>query len=190
MQTLSLPSAQFSSVAQSCLTLRHHGLQHTSLSCLSPNSQSLFKLMSIESVMPSNLLLLCNPFSSCLQPFSASGSFPVSQFFTSGGQRIGASASASVLPVKIQDQSPLGWTDLISLQSKGLSRVFSNTTVQKHQLALSFFMVQLPYPYMTTGKTITLTRWTFVGEVISLLFNMLTRLVMAFLPRSKCLLIS
>ena len=159
-------------------------------SFLSPSSQSLFKLLSIESMMPSNLLILCHPFSSCLQPFSAPGSFPISQFFTSGGQRIGASASASVLPVNIQDQSPLGRTGLISLQSKGLSRVFSNTIVQKHRLALSFFMVQLPHPYMTTGKTIALTRWTFVGEVISLLFNMLTRLVIAFLPRSKHLLIS
>ena len=73
------------------------------------------------------------PFSSHLQSFPASGSFPVSQFFTSGGQSTGASASASVLPMNIQDCSPLGWTGLISLQSKGLSRLFSNTTVQKHQ---------------------------------------------------------
>ena len=73
------------------------------------------------------------PFSSCLQSFPASGSFPMSQFFASGGQTIGVSASASVLPMNTQDWSPLGWTDWISLQSKGLSRVFSNTTVQKHQ---------------------------------------------------------
>ena len=79
------------------------------------------------------------PLSSCLQSFPASGSFPVSQFFASGSQRIGASASASVLPMTIQDWVPLGLTDLISLQSKGLSRVFSNTTVQKHQ----FFHTQL-----------------------------------------------
>ena len=72
-------------------------------------------------------------FSSCLQPFPTSGSFPMSQFFTSGGQSIGISASASVLPMNIQDRSPLGWTGWISLQSKGLSRVFSNTTLQKHQ---------------------------------------------------------
>ena len=87
-------------------------------------SQSLLKLMSIESVMPSNYLI-----SSCLQSFPASGSFPESQFFASGGQRIGASASASVLPMNIQDWFPLGLTDLIFLLSKGLSRVFSNTTV-------------------------------------------------------------
>ena len=85
------------------------------------NSQSLLKLMSIESVMPSNHLILCHPFSSCLQSFSASGSFPVNQFFASGGQSIRVSASASVLPMNIQDWFPLGWTDLISLQSKGLS---------------------------------------------------------------------
>ena len=78
------------------------------------------------------------------------------------------------------------------MQSKGLSRVFSNTTVQKHQFfgTQPYFIVQLSHPYMTTGKTIALTRWTFVGKVMSLFFNMLSRLVITFLPRSKCLLIS
>ena len=92
------------------------------------NSQSLFKLMFIQSVMPSTVV----PFSSHLQSFPASQSFPVSYFFASGGQSIGASASTSVLPMSIQDLFPLGWTDWISLQSKGLSRVFSNITVQKY----------------------------------------------------------
>ena len=115
----------------------------------------------------------------------------MSQFFTSGGQSIGVSASTSFLPKNTQDWSPLGWTGWISMQSKGLSRVFSNTPVQKHQ----FFGVQLflqanSHPYMTIGKTIALTRWTFVGKVMSLLFIMLSRLFIAFLPRSKCLLIS
>ena len=96
-------------------------------------SQSLLKLMSIESVMPSNHLTSIVPFSSCLQSFPASGSFPMSHFYTSGGQSIGVFASASVLSMNIQDCFPLGWTDLISLQSKGLSTVFSNTTVQNHQ---------------------------------------------------------
>ena len=96
------------------------------------NSQSLLKLMLIESVMPSNHLILCHPFSSCLQFFPASGSFPVSQFFPSGGQSLGVSASASVFPMNIQDWLLLGWTGWISLLSKGLSIVFSNTTVQKH----------------------------------------------------------
>ena len=102
------------------------------------NSQSLLKLMCIELVMPSNHLILCRPLF-CLQSFSAWGSFLVSQFFTSGGQSIGVSASASVLPVNIQDWFPLGGTGWISLQSKGLFRVFSNTTVQRHQ----FFSAQL-----------------------------------------------
>ena len=123
---------------------------------------------------------------------SSSGSFQMSQFFTSGGQSIGVSASTSVLPMNIQDLFPLGWTGWISLQSKGLSRVFSNTTVQKHQFFgnSAFFTVQLSHPYMTTGKTTVLTRRTFVGKVMSLLFNMLSRLVITFLPRSKCLWIS
>ena len=99
------------------------------------NSWSLLKLMSIELVMPSNHLILF----SCLQSFPASGSFQMSQFFTSGGQSIGASASASVLPMNIQDWFPLESTGWISLLSKGLSRVFSNTTVEKHQFfGLSF----------------------------------------------------
>ena len=100
------------------------------------NSQSLPKLMSIESVMPSSHLILCHPFL-FLPP--ASESFPMSQLFTSDGESIGVSTSASVLPMNTQDWSPLGWTGWISLQSKGLSRVFFNTTVQKHQ----FFSAQL-----------------------------------------------
>ena len=100
------------------------------------NSWSLLKLMSIGSVMLSNHLILCHPL---LLPFPASGSFQMSQFFTSGGQSIGVSVSASVLPVNIQDWFPLGLPGWISLQSKGLKRVFSNTTVQKHQ----FFDAQL-----------------------------------------------
>ena len=90
-----------------------------------------------------------------------------------------------------QDGYPLGWTVWISLQSKGLSRVFSNTSSKASVLQHSaFFTVQLSHPYMTTGKAIALTRQTFVGEVISLLFNMLSRFVITFLPRSKHLLIS
>ena len=90
-----------------------------------------------------------------------------------------------------QDRSPLGWTDWISLQSRGLSRVFSNTSLKASILRHSaFFIVQLSRPYMTTGKTIALTRRTFVGKVMSLLLNILSRLVLTFLPRSKRLLIS
>ena len=103
------------------------------------NSKSSLKLMSIESVIHPIVSSSVIPFSSCPQSFPASGSFPVSQLFASGGQSIGVLASTSVLPMNTQDRSPLGWTGWISLQSKGLSRVFSNTTVQKHQ----FFGAQL-----------------------------------------------
>ena len=132
------------------------------------------------------------PFSSCPQSFPASGSFQMSHLFTSGGHSIGVSASTSVLPMNTQDWSPLGWTGWISLQSKGLSRVFFNTTVQRNQLFWhsAFFIIQLSHPYMTTGKTIALIRQTFVGKVMSLLLNKLFRLVITFLPRSKHLLIS
>ena len=95
----------------------------------------------------------------------------MSQFFASGGQSVGVSASASVLPMNIQDLFTLGWTGWISLQSKGLLRVFSNTSSKASILWCSaFFMVHFSYPYMTTGKTIALTIWTFVDIVISLLF--------------------
>ena len=101
-------------------------------------SQSLLKLMSTELVIPSNHLILCRPFLLLPSSFLASGSFQMSQLFISGGQRIGVSALASVLPMNTQDCSPLGWTGWISLQSKGLSSIFSNTRVQKHQ----FFGIQ------------------------------------------------
>ena len=97
------------------------------------NSRILLKLMSIPSVMPSNHLILCRPLLLPPSIFPASGSFPMTCFFASGVQSIGVSASASVFPMNIQDLFPLGLTSWISLQSKGLSRVFSNTTVQKHQ---------------------------------------------------------
>ena len=113
-------------------------------------------------------------------------------FFAAGGQSIGVSASASVLPVNIQDWFPLGWTGWISLLSKWLFK----SLLQHHSSKASilwhstFFIVQLSHPYMNTGKTIALTRWTFVDKVTSLLFNMLSRLVITFLPRSNHLLIS
>ena len=131
------------------------------------------------------------PFSSCLPSFPASGSFPMSQLFPSGGWCIGVSASASVLPMNIQGWFPLGLTGLISLQFKGLSRVFFNPSSKASILWHSaFFMVQFSHPYRTTGKTIALTIQTFAGKVMFLLFNILSRFVIAFLPRSKCILIS
>ena len=139
--------------------------------------------------MPSKHFILLS--SSCLQYFPASGFVPVSQFFASGSQSIGVSASASVLPMNIQGFS-LGLTGLIFLQSKGLSRVFSQHHSSKASILQrsAFFIVQLSHPYMTTGKIIALTRRTFVDKVMSLLFNMLSRLVITFLPRSNRLLIS
>ena len=141
-------------------------------------------------IQPSHSLSTPSP--ACPQSSPASGSSLMSRLFTSSGQSIGASVSASVLPVNIQKWFPLRLTGLISLQSKGLSSIFSNTTVQKHQ----FFSAQLSLwsnSHIHTSlleKTIALTRWTFFGKVISLLFNMLSRLDIAFLPRRKRLLIS
>ena len=118
---------------KSCLTLRPHGLQHTRLPCpsLSPRVYSNSCPLSQwchPTISPSVV-----PFSSCPQSCPASGSFPLSWLFTSGGHNTGASAPASVLPMNVQDWFPLGWTGWISLLSNGLSRVFSNTIVQKHQ---------------------------------------------------------
>ena len=110
-------------------------------------------------------------------------SFPVSQFFTRGGQSIGASVSASVLPMNIQDWFPLGWPALISLQSNGTLK----SLLQHHSSKASILWCSALCAncHMTTGKTIALTRWTFVGKLTSLLFNMLCRLVITFLPRSN-----
>ena len=162
-------------------SLSPHGLQHARLPCPSPSPGTCS--YSRSPTISSSVV----PFSSCLQSFPASGAFQMSQFFTSGGQSTGVSASASVLPMNIQNWFPLVWTSWISLQSKGLSRVFSNSTVQKHK----FFSAQSSlHPYMATGQTIALTIWTFVRKVMSLLFNMLSMSVIAFLPKSKHLLIS
>ena len=124
------------------------------------------------------------PFSSCPQSFPTSGSFQMSHLFISGDQNVGVSASTAVLPMNTQDWSPLGLTGWISLQSKGLSRVF--TTVQKHQFS-SFLYSPTLTSIHDYWKTIALTRWIFVDKVMSLLFNMLSRLVLTFLPKSKLL---
>ena len=133
------------------------------------------------------------PFSSHLQFFPASGSFQLSQFFTSGDQSIGVSASASVLPMNIQDWFPLGWTDwldLLEIQGTLKSLLQHHSSKASILWWSAFFIVQLSHPYMTTGKTIALTRWTFVGKVMSLLLNMLPRSIITYLSRSKRLLIS
>ena len=167
-------------------SLKPHGLQHTRLPCPSPTpkacSDSCPSSWWCHPIISSSVV----PFSPCLQSFPVSRFLPVSQYFTSGGQSIGASASASVLPMNIQNWFPLGLTGLISLQSKRLSRV-SNTTVQKHQ----FFTLSFLYsPTLTSIHDYWRNRHALVGKVMSLLFNMLSRLVIASLPRSKCLLVS
>ena len=169
------------------------GLQHGMLPCPSPTPGAYSNSCPLRQWCHPTISSSVVAFSSCLQSFPESGSFQMIWFFQSGGQSIGVSASASVLPVNTQDWFPLEWTGWISLQSKGLSRVFSNTTIQQHQ----FFGTQLAlrsnshnHTWLLTGKTIALTRWTFVSKVISLLFNMLSKLVIAFLPKSKHLLTS
>ena len=145
-------------------------------------SQNLFQFMRIESVMLSNHFILCPPLLLLLQFFPASESFPMSQFFASGSQSIGASTSASVLPMNIQEWFPLGLTDLISFQSRGLSRIFSSTTIQNHQL----FGVSLLYGSTLTSvhnywKNPSFDYMFFVGKMMSLHFNMLSRvLILSF----------
>ena len=114
-------------------SLQHHGLQHARSTCPSPTPRSYSNSCWSSRRSYPNISSSVVPFSSCLQSFPASGSFPMSQFFASGGQIIRVSALASVLPMNIQDWFPLGWTGLISLQPKGFARVFPNTIVQKHQ---------------------------------------------------------
>ena len=120
-------------------SLRPHELQHARPPCPSPTPRVHSDSTSIESVMPSSHLILCRPLLLLPSIFPSIRVLQMSQFFASGSQSIGVSASTSVLPMNTQDWSPLGWTGWISLQSKGLSRVFSNTTAQKHQ----FFSVQI-----------------------------------------------
>ena len=152
-------------------------------------SCNLLKVMSIESVIPFNHLTLCHPLFLLPSVFLSIRSFPLTWLFASSGQSIGA--SASVLPMNIQGWFPLGLTGLISMQSKWLSRGLSSTTTRKHK----FSGAQPSYGplsnlCMTMEKTIALTIQTFIGKVLSLLFNILSRFVIAFLSRRKNLLIS
>ena len=138
--------------------------------------------MSTELVMLSNHLILCHPLL-CLQSFPASKSLPMSWLFSSGGQSIGA--SASVLSMNIQGRFPLGLTGLILAVQGTLKSLLQHHSSKASVLRCSvFFIVQLSHPYMTTGKTIPLAIWTFVGKVISLLFNTLCSYVIAFLGLS------
>ena len=167
-------------------SLQPHGLQHTRLPCTSPTPRDCSNSCPSQwchSTISSSVI----PFSSCLQSFPASGSFPRSQFFASDGQHIGVSASTSVLPMNIQDwliSFRIDWLDLCAVRGTLKSLLQHHSSKASIPRRSAFFMVQLSDPYMTTGKTIAFTRWTFVGKVMSLLFNMLFRLVIDVLPRS------
>ena len=170
-----------------------HGLQHARPPCPSPTSETCSSSSPLSWWCHPTISSSVVPFSSCLQSFPASGSFPRTEFFTSDGQSIGASASASVLPINIQDWFPLRLTGLISLLSKELSSLLQHHSSKASVLwSSASFMVPTLTSIHDYWKNRSLTRQTFVGKVMSLLFNMLSlsRLVIAFLPWSKRLLIS
>ena len=157
-------SVQFSYSVVSDSATPWTAAHHASLSITS--SWSLLKLKSIESVMPSNHLILCCPLLLPPPVFPSIRVFPNESVLRISGQSIGISASASVLPMSIQDRSPLGWTGCIFLQSKTLKSLLQHHCSKASVFWCSaFFIVQLSHPYMTTGKTIALTRWTFVDKV-------------------------
>ena len=171
-------------------SLQPHRLQHTRLPCSFTISRSLLKLMSIESVIPSNHLILCRPLLLLLSVFPSIRVFSSESALRIRWPKYLSVALALVLPKNIQYWFPLGLTGLISLQSKGLSQVFSNTTVQKYQ----FFGTQPSLWSNFHMHTLLLEKsWLWLYRTLlacikmSLLFNMLSRFIIAFLPRSKCL---
>ena len=167
-------------------SFRPHGLQHARAPCPSPTPGVYSNSCPLSGWCHPTISSSVIPFSSCLQSFPASGSFPMSHFVASGGQSIGVSASASVFPMNIQDWFPfrMDWFDLLAVQGilKGLLQYSSEAWVLR---CSAFLMVQLSHPYITTGKATALTRWISVYKVLSPLFNMLSMLVIAFLLRSK-----
>ena len=173
-------------------SLRPCEMQHTRKPCPSPTPGVRPNPCPLSQWCHPTISSFVLPFLSCPQSFPASGTFPMSQLFAWGGQIIGVSTSTSVLPVNTQDWSPLewNWLDLLAVQGTLKSLLQHHSSKASILWCSAFFTVQLSYPYMTTGRTIALTRRTFVGKVMSLLFNMLPRLVIPFLLRSKCLLIS
>ena len=173
-------------------SLQPHGLQHSRLPCPSPTPGACSNSCPLSLWCHPTILSSVVPLSSCLQSFPASGSFPRSQLSASGGQSIGVLASGSVLPMNIL----LGlisfrtdWLDLLAVHGTLKSLLQHHSSKASILWCSTFFKVQLSHPYMTTGKTIALTRQIFAGKIMSLLFNMLSRLVIAFLPRSKRLLL-
>ena len=185
---MSLPTrikvhSSVSSVAQSCLTLRPHGLQHTRLPCPSPTPGACSNSCPSSQWCHPTISSSVVPSSSRPQSFPASGSFPMSWLFASGGQSTGTSALASVLPISICFR--IDWFDLLAVQGT-LKSLLQYQSSKASILQHSTFIVQLSHPYMTIGKIIALTRWSFVSKVMSLLFNML----FGFYFKEKCLLCS
>ena len=182
-----MSSVQFSRSVMST-SLRPHGLQHTRPPCPSP-SWSLLKLMSTESVIPSNHLILYHPL--LLLP----SVFPIIRVFSSESVLLIRwpkywSFSFTIGPSNEHSgliSFRMGWLDLLEVQGTLKSLLQHHSSKASFFWCSAFFIVQLSHPYMTTGETIALTRWTFVGKVMSLLFNMLSRLVITFLPRSNCI---
>ena len=170
-------------------SLRPHELQHTRLPCPSPTLGIYSNSCPLNQWRHPSISSFVIPFSSCLQSFPASGSFQMSHFFTSDGLSFSYSISPS------NEYSGLTsfrmhWLDLLAVQGTLKSLLQQHSSKASILWHSAFFIVQLSHPYVTTWKTITLTRWTFVGKVMSLLFNILSRLLIPFLPRSKHFLIS
>ena len=167
-------------------SLQPNGLQNNRLLCPSATPRTYSNSCPLCQWCHPTISSSVIPFSSCLQCCSASGSFPMSRFFASGGQSIGDSASGSVLPMNTLDWSPLGmdWLDLLAVQGTLKSLLQHHSSKAAILQRSAFFIIQFSHPWMTIGKPTALTRWTFVDKVISLIFNMLSRLVITFLPRS------
>ena len=172
-------------------SLPPNGLQRARLPYPSPTPGVCSNSCQLSRCCHPTILSSVSPFS-CFQSCPASGSFVMSQFFTSGGQSIGSSASASAFPMNIQEWFffRIHWFDILAVQGTLMSLLQHHSSKASILHCSPFFMVQLSHPYMLTRKTIALTIQIFVGKVMSLLFNILSRLVIAFLPRSKNLLIS
>ena len=170
-----------------------HGWQHARPPCPSPTPRVYLNSCPLSRWCYPTISVSVIPFSSCPQSFPASGSLQMSQFFASVGQSIGVSASPAVLPMNIHDwliSFRMDWLDLLAVQRTLKSLLQHHSSKASILWHSAFFIVQLSHPYMTTGKTIALTRQIFIGKIMFLLFNKVSRLGIAFLPRSKCLLIS
>ena len=191
MNKVSSPPLLLFSCSVASHSLRPHGLYHARLPCPSPSPRTCSNSYPLRWWCHPTISSSVTVFSSCLQSLPASAIFPLSQLFALGGQGIGPSTSASVLPMNIQGWFPLGLTGLISLLSKKLSRVFSNSTVEKHQFCGT-------QPSLCSNSHIHTHYWKncnfdymdFCWQVMSLLFNTLSRFVVAFRPRNKHLLLS